>query len=132
MAPIPSATQVTLSLGSVLSSKLINYVGYRISQQNSAPGPVPVLSAKAPTPLASSDSTFRSPRPDGGAASGGLDGFYPVVGCEYAAPVHVPEVVDNNTTGHAPTVDLAGAVLNNVYGSDGDIPRFGGLEEFRR
>ena len=86
----------------------------------------------------SAGSAFRSPRPDGGAAPGGLDGLSPVVGDSWASMVNTPllpmfqktSTANNNAAGQ--TVDLAAAKLNDMYGGGGNVPRLDGPDKFRR
>ena len=88
----------------------------------------------------SAGSAFRSPRPDGGAPPGGLDGLSPVVGDSWASMVNTPllpmfqksSTANNNAAGHTQTVDLAAAKLNDLYGGGGNVPRLDGPDKFRR
>jgi hypothetical protein len=54
---------------------------------------------------------------------------------EYTAPAYSPGVwsstADNNATGHALTVDLAAAKLNDLYGGGGIVLCLSGPEKFR-
>ncbi|KAH9037128.1 hypothetical protein EDB85DRAFT_2201912 [Lactarius pseudohatsudake] len=85
----------------------------------------------------SASSAFRSPRPDGGTAPGGLEGFSPVVGDRWASMVNTPLLpmfqktpsANNNNAGL--TVDLAGAKSNDLYGSS-NVPRLDDPDKFRR
>ena len=86
----------------------------------------------------SAGSAFRSPRPDGGAAPGGLDGLSPVVCDNWASMVNTPLLpmfqktlmANNDATGQ--TVDLAAAKLNDLYGGGGNVPRLDGPDKLRR
>ncbi|KAI9436694.1 hypothetical protein H4582DRAFT_2156748 [Lactarius indigo] len=83
----------------------------------------------------SAGSAFRSPRADGGAAPGGLDGLSPVVGDSWASMVNTPllpmfQKTSSNNNSAGQTVDLAGAKLNYLYGSH-NVPRLDGPDKFR-
>ncbi|KAI9436689.1 hypothetical protein H4582DRAFT_404322 [Lactarius indigo] len=84
----------------------------------------------------SAGSAFRSPRADGGAAPGGLDGLSPVVGDSWASMVNTPllpmfQKTSSNNNNAGQTVDLAAAKLNDLYGSS-NVPRLDGPDKFRR
>ncbi|KAH9024443.1 hypothetical protein EDB83DRAFT_2658115 [Lactarius deliciosus] len=75
--------------------------------------------------LVSAGSTFRSLRPDGGVAPGGVGGLSPVVGDSWASM----KTSSNNHNARA--VDLAAAKLNDLYGSS-NVPCLDGPDKFRR
>ncbi|KAH9010992.1 hypothetical protein EDB85DRAFT_2230962 [Lactarius pseudohatsudake] len=85
--------------------------------------------------LVSTGPAFRSLRPNGDVAPGGLGGLSPVVGDSWASMVNTPllpmfqKTSSNNYD--ARTVDFAAAKLNDLYGS-GNVPRLDGPDKFRR
>ncbi|KAH9020224.1 hypothetical protein EDB85DRAFT_2005486, partial [Lactarius pseudohatsudake] len=84
----------------------------------------------------SAGSAFRSPRADGGAAPGGLDGLSPAIGDSWASMVNtllLPmfQKTSSNNNNNGQTVDLAAAELNDLYGSS-NVLRLDGPDKFRR